>query len=291
MIADLDKVLRALLLRELPYQNGEVEIMFEQPNQEWSSRLSKPTVNLFLYDLRENPQLRQHQWQTSENRQGPSTRVTQKRTPLRYDCYYMLTTWVHDHPESEHRLLTLCMLALARFPVLPEDLLQDTQLANPVYDINTRLANHDVLTNPAEVWGALNNDLRPSVSYVVTLTLDPWTAIPVHAVQTVTLRTGQASEPSRRTQLMAQNLLAEVHFIGGVVRQPGVDGRLEPVANITVAIKGTGLFAVSDEQGRYRLDNVSTGQQTLVAWPATGKPREKVITVPAGKNETYDIEL
>lgn len=291
MIADLDKVLRELLLRELPYQNGEVEIMFEQPNQEWSSRLSKPTVNLFLYDLRENPQLRQHQWQTLENRQGPSTRLAQKRTPLRYDCYYMMTTWVRDHPESEHRLLTLCMLALARHPVLPEDLLQATQLANPIYDIGTRLANHDVLTNPAEMWGALNNDMRPSVSYVVTLTLDPWTEIPAIAVQTVTLRSGQADGQPQRERLVANTPPTEVHFIGGVVRMQDADGRLQPVANITVALKGTGLFTTSDEQGRYRLDNVPSGQQTLVAWPATGKPTEKKVTVPADKDKNYDIEL
>ena len=58
MIADLDETLQQLLKNELPIKNGEIDIKFEQPKREWSARLSKPTVNFFLYDLRENVKLR-----------------------------------------------------------------------------------------------------------------------------------------------------------------------------------------------------------------------------------------
>jgi hypothetical protein len=57
MIDELDEVLRQLLVREIPIKNGEVDIKFEQPKREWSSRLSRPTLNLFLYDVRENSKL------------------------------------------------------------------------------------------------------------------------------------------------------------------------------------------------------------------------------------------
>ena len=59
MIDDLDQVLRQLLIRELPIKNREVDVDFDQPTREWSGRLSRPTLNLFLYDLRENNKLRQ----------------------------------------------------------------------------------------------------------------------------------------------------------------------------------------------------------------------------------------
>ena len=53
-IADLDEALRTLLERELGRHGFEgVEIAFDAPSKEWSGKLTGPTVNLFLYDLRE----------------------------------------------------------------------------------------------------------------------------------------------------------------------------------------------------------------------------------------------
>jgi hypothetical protein len=63
MIADLDETIRQLLIAELPIKNGEIDVSFDQPKREWSARLSKPAVNFFLYDMRENATLRQHQWE------------------------------------------------------------------------------------------------------------------------------------------------------------------------------------------------------------------------------------
>ena len=82
-------------------------------------------------------------------------------------------------------------LALFRYPILPEDRLVGS-LRNPPYDIHARLGQHDKLTNPAEVWSALDNDIRPSVSYVVTLALDPDQEIAAPTVCTATVRLGQS---------------------------------------------------------------------------------------------------
>src|SRR5438046_3515062 len=55
-IADLDEALRTLLKRELERHGFEgVEIAFDAPSKEWSGKLTGPTVDLFLYDLREAP--------------------------------------------------------------------------------------------------------------------------------------------------------------------------------------------------------------------------------------------
>ena len=54
-LADLDEALRTLLRRELERHGFEgVEIAFDAPANDWSAKLTSPTVNLFLYDLREN---------------------------------------------------------------------------------------------------------------------------------------------------------------------------------------------------------------------------------------------
>ena len=59
MLADLDETLRVLLKRELARHGVDgVEVAFDAPARDWSSQLSGPTVNLFLYDLRESHEFR-----------------------------------------------------------------------------------------------------------------------------------------------------------------------------------------------------------------------------------------
>ncbi len=51
MFADLDETIRDLLIKNVPIDLTEVDISFEAPDREWSGRLSRPTVNCFLYDV------------------------------------------------------------------------------------------------------------------------------------------------------------------------------------------------------------------------------------------------
>lgn len=279
MITDLDQTIKKLLIEELPIKNGEIDVKFEQPTREWSAKLAKPTVNFFLYDVRENNTLRQHQWQPANGNGRPLDPAARKRTPFRVDCTYMLTTWATD-PGDEHRLLTRCLLALFRHPVLPEDRLVGS-LQNPTFELQARLAAHDKLTNPAEVWSALDNELRPSVSYIVTLALDPWSVVTGPAVHSFTMRLGQSENPQR--QEMAAETAVTTNIIGGALRKGA-----HPQSGVDVALKGTGFMETTDENGRYRFLGVPSGDYTLLAWTGRSKPQEKKISVPAGD---YDVEL
>jgi len=281
MISDLDETIRQILIKDLPVKNGEIDIKFEQPKREWSARVSKPTVNLFLYDIRENNILRQSQWEHIREKNGT---YTKKRSPMRVDCFYMLTTWASD-PEDEHRLLTRSIMALYRYPILPEDRLVG-MMRNPLFEVQAHLAAHDRLTNPAEVWASLDNEMRPSVSYVVSLALDPWSEVTGPAVRTLTFHVGQALAPDREQSLQAGGDVAGLIYFGGTLRQRG-DGQ-NPMSGIRVAVKGTGLFATSDAQGRYRLGGLPPGDYVLVIWPPTGKPIEKPVILPAQADD-YDI--
>ena len=281
MIADLDETIRKLLIKELPVRNGEIDIKFEQPKREWSARLSKPTVSLFLYDVRENNVLRTHQWDQIREVNGT---VTRKRSPMRVDCFYMLTTWAAD-PEDEHRLLTRCLMALFRYPILTEDLLVGA-MQKPLFEVQAHLAAHDRLTNPAEVWASLDNEMRPSVSYIVSLALDPWQEFDTPAVRTYTFHTGQAFRPDREKRLQEVEASPSLVYFGGSIREKGNDKN--PLPGIQVAVKGTGYFATTDQRGHYHLGGLLPGEYTLVIWPPKGKPVEKLVTLPAGEGD-YDI--
>ena len=283
MIADLDETIRQLLIAELPVKNGEIDISFDQPKREWSARLSRPSINFFLYDVRENATLRQHGWERMASMNGDNL-AHLKRTPFRVDCFYMLTTWAAE-PDDEHRLLSRALMSLFRFPILPNDRLVGS-LQNPPFEIQTRLANHDKLTNPAEVWSSLDNELRPSISFIVTLALDPWQEISGPVVRTLTFRTGQAGDLPRRPELLAGAGLDQMIYIGGTLR----DKSKAPLPGVEVAIKGTGLFTKTDAEGQYTLGSLQPGEYTLVAWQKEGKPKEKKITVPPTDGD-YDLEV
>ena len=79
MLADLDETLRGLLKDELERHGFEgVDIAFDAPSREWSGQLSKPTVNIFLYDLREAEALRTSEWSRMTARRAHASRAARR---------------------------------------------------------------------------------------------------------------------------------------------------------------------------------------------------------------------
>ena len=75
MFADLDETIRQLLIKGIPLDLSEVDVSFEAPDREWSGRLSRPTINCFLYDVRENLDLRATDFEHMRNN-GKGTTTT-----------------------------------------------------------------------------------------------------------------------------------------------------------------------------------------------------------------------
>ena len=59
MFADLDESIRQLLIQRGNLDTGEVDIAFDLPSREWAAGVSKPTINLYLYDIRECSELKE----------------------------------------------------------------------------------------------------------------------------------------------------------------------------------------------------------------------------------------
>jgi hypothetical protein len=157
------------------------------------------------------------------------------------------------------------------------------------YELQARLAAHDKLTNPAEVWSALDNEIRPSVSYLVTVAIDPWQEVEGPAVRSYTMRTGQATNLPGVTRLDEDAIQEDRVTMGGQVRSKGKDK--SPLSDIEVAIKGTGMVATTDAEGLYVLGSMTPGKYTLIAWPKEGKPIQKDVNVPPTSKDDYDIEM
>src|SRR5436190_18523319 len=116
VIADLDEALRTLLRDELERHGFEgVEVAFDAPSKEWSGKLTNPTLDLFLYDLREA--LERAGVAPSERRGNGAAIVSPP--PMRLELTYAVTAWTKD-VEDEHRLLSQVLAILFSYPRLPE---------------------------------------------------------------------------------------------------------------------------------------------------------------------------
>jgi hypothetical protein len=266
MLADLDESLRRLLKRELGKHGFDgVEIVFDAPDKEWSAALSSPTVNLFLYDLREAVDFRPVDWYPeSENGR------TEKRPPLRVDASYAVTGWTRD-VQDEHRLLSQVMAIFYAFPELPTDILNGTLESQDLerFPLRTRVAQARQDTK-ADFWTAVGGQYKASLDYIVTVSCESGTVFergPETRTQTVVLF--DKDVPSRR--------LEELNRVGGVVRD--ADG--EAVQNAWVVLSGVG-WAASDADGRFLFNRVTAGEYTCIARGPDGAEAEAKLTVPGG---------
>ena len=290
MINDLDETLKQLLVQKAGLEPAEVDISFDIPTRDWSTPVTRPTVNLYLYDLRENRQLRENYWDGEEDKAG---RVNLKRRPLRIDLSYMITCWTSG-TEDQHRLLWRVMETFFRYSPIPEEVLQG-DMRRLTHPVRTDVAQPDgVLKNVSDFWGALENQLRPSIALVVTLDLDLEQIESHPLVLARALKFGiplvQTSPKGRETVLpqLEPGWEASPIQLRGEVRDP--TGK--PVAGAAVRLVGkqTGGQAVqvgptihTDEAGRYRFASLPGGEYTLVVEVTGRPPVQRSLSVAVGE--------
>jgi hypothetical protein len=268
MLDALDETLKAILREIGGLSADEVDIAFEAPDLEWAARVGKPTVNCYLYDIRENLELRGMDWEIRPSNNGHS--VSRQAIPRLIDLSYVCTAWTNDI-EDEHRLLWRVLWTMARCPELPRHLLQGELAALPD-PITTEVAQPDgLLRDPADVWSALDNRIRPSVNVVITLPLDDTDRIEAPLVLTRRMR---VHEPSRIVEL--------IQIAGTVTTEAG-----EPSPETVVRIKGRAYSTVTAADGRFSLSGIPDGSYMLVA-EAPGGTAEREIDVPG---DGYDLVL
>jgi hypothetical protein len=172
MIRDLSETLRAILDDPgLAVSFPELEaaqVVFDPPVESFNP--AQTTVNLFLYDIRENTQLRSNEPEVTRH----NGLATIQRPPMRVACSYLVTAWPVGGTEpvlQEHQLLGQTLLVLSRYPTIPAAFLKG-QLTGQAPSLPMMVAKSDGIKDPSEFWTALGNKLRPSISVTVTISLE-----------------------------------------------------------------------------------------------------------------------
>jgi Pvc16 N-terminal domain len=183
MLQDLDATLTALLRAELPVQN--VAISFAAPDDQFPPPgVTLPAIALFLYDVREDYELRSAQWELDRRPDGTFIRTP---PPVRVTCSYLITAWASatapDPPHDEHQLLGEVLKVLLRHPTIPENYLSGG-LAGQQPPLPARIIAEAPLHSLGELWQAMGGRPKASLHYAVTISVS--VAEPVEAGPAVT---------------------------------------------------------------------------------------------------------
>jgi uncharacterized protein DUF4255 len=168
MIQDVDDTLKQVILKDALDGSG-AELSFDPPTKDWGARQNVPTVDLYLYDIREDTERRQAGYgRTLE----PGGRVVDRRPPpRRFALSYLVTAWT-KRPEDEHRLLSLVLACFLRFEELPEGSLKGV-LADQPFPVLVRVALPPADERSiSDLWSALGGELKPSLDLVVIAPFD-----------------------------------------------------------------------------------------------------------------------
>lgn len=200
MIHDLDATIGQLLTQGAPAGSAlaGATISFDLPDSTWRGSLHGLTVNCYLYDIRENLALRTHEPRMVRSNDG--RQVTRIAAPVRVDCAYCITAWSTATPGAvleEHNLLGQILLVLLKHPTIPDSMLQGA-LAGQIAPYPTVIASQDGVRNQPEFWTALDQKLKPSLNYIVTMAvlLDALPAAAPTPFASVKITAGQPEAPT-----------------------------------------------------------------------------------------------
>jgi hypothetical protein len=286
LIGDLNETIKQLLVEGVPLNLSEIDVSFEKPDGEWSSSLSRPTINCYLFHVGENQELRLNTWEVGWQSQqtgvqrGEHRVATQRRLPFRLDHFYVVTAWANEI-EDEHRLLWRILAALLRYnnTNLPAEKLQG-ELFGQEWPIPFRVAQQESpIKNPTDLWSSMETPIKPSVNVVATLPLDPDMVVSSPLVITRRARIYPDMHDQERIELPG------IEFGGWVWDGEGADASFVAGADVTLVERG--ITVRTDTRGRFKFDYVPIGSYTLRA-TADGRLGERKIEAPG---EDYDVTL
>lgn len=167
MIGEIDDAIRALV-RESDGIAADVDVALDAPTTEWAARRNAPTVDLFLYDIREDTRRREYGFSEQRNDRGIVTHRVP--SPRYFKLSYLVTAWT-QRPDDEHRLLDALLRCFIRFDAIPDSFVIET-LAETGLPCSLTVAQPPPEDRAfADVWSSLGGELKPSLDVVISAPL------------------------------------------------------------------------------------------------------------------------
>jgi hypothetical protein len=180
MIDDIDRTINALLVRDLPADLvSQVRISFAAPDNHFPPQsVTLPAIDIFLYDIRENLEVRTSERMTSQ--QTSNTHTSLQKLPVHVSYSYLITAWsgsTSNPDQDEHRLLGAVLQVLLRYRTIPAEVMQG-KLANLIPLPKADIIQSDALQGRGDYWQSLGGRPKAFINYMLT--------VPMYAFQPIT---------------------------------------------------------------------------------------------------------
>jgi hypothetical protein len=231
MLDLIDDALESLLRASVPLGATEVDVAFDPPDRTWSAKLTRPTVNMFLWDIRRSAMRAKAGLQEYEQDGRTMRRMALPVVELRY----LITAWTSDHGD-ERVLLSGLLRAITSFNEIPTAYVP-AGLAGlrPLVMVMARHGEEHV-----DIFKTLDGQLKPGLNVVITSEVDTGQEFPAGPpVTDLGISVTDWSTGARSTQRrLAGEVLVEVPP-GTVVRAP----------NDAVSVNPSGRFLIRARPG------------------------------------------
>lgn len=190
MLQDIDKTLETILYERGNIARRDVDIAFDQPTGDWASRISRPTINCWCFDIRENLSLRAAGMRVEKNNNH-----AQKSFPARrMDVTYLVSSWARE-VEDEHNLLWRSLSTLKRIPHWrPSDCADNLRYQSR--NMPTLVADmSEASFNLTDLWGVLDNRMKLGFIFRITVELETDILDEPPLVLKSTITVGQSARP------------------------------------------------------------------------------------------------
>jgi len=202
----VDASLEAMLRAAVPLSAVDVDVAFDAPSREWSGKLNRPTVNLFLWDIKRTTDHARAGVETVMRNDQPMRRLALPRVELRY----LVTAWTSEHRDERALLSELLRVALT-YQEIPE-----TYIAAGLTDIAPpKLMVARSGETQVDIFKTLEGQLKPALDVIVITEVDTGGGTPLATpVTDIGVNVSDIHNEGRRGG--ARRVAGEVRIAGAV---------------------------------------------------------------------------
>jgi hypothetical protein len=224
----VDESLEALLRAAVPLSSTDIDVSFDVPNDDWSAKLTRPTVNLHLWDVRRSVTRSITGVETVDRADG--TQIRRMALP-RVELRYFVTVWSSD-ARDERTLIGALLVALLAHGEIPTDFVPAALQSVPPPQLAIARADEGDLPDSRRI-------LRLGLHLTATVAVDTGLGSPLApAVSEIGLgvrdrSTGATDTPLRR--IAGECTIPEA--VGVTVRSPRGSTTVNPTGRFLIAAR------------------------------------------------------
>lgn len=226
MLDLIDESIEAFFRATVPLGATEVDMSFEPPERDWSSKLNRPTVNAFLWDIRRGGSRSRAGMETLERNGETMRRMALPVIELRY----IVTAWTSDHGDERALLGGLMRSILAHGQIPPEYLSGPLAELGPIEVLMARSGEEHL-----DVFKALDGQLKPGINVIVHTKVDTGMLVAAGPpTGGVDLATSDTTGTARSTTRKVAGEILDPQAVGAPVRSPIGGARVNSVGQFLI---------------------------------------------------------